>query len=440
VGAGLSLPTGVTFDREGNLLISDQGHNLIRKVDIDTGIITTIAGVFDPFLWFGGYSGDSGPAIEANLNGPTDVAVDANGNIVIADSYNHAIRRVDAASGVITTIAGDGLAGFNGDSLLAVDARFEFPSSVAFDAAGNLYIADSNNQRVRVIDSDGFMSTLAGTGTAGFSGDGGNAQYARLDYPIDLSVDDFGNLYIADSGNNRIRKVILSVATAPSAPAKPSVVAGNASIAVTWSAPAANGSPIIGYTATATPGGATCTTTGALSCTITGLTNGTAHTVTVTATNAIGSSTASPASDPATPTAPTPPTPPASGGMVAQSPARLFDTRPDEPAGAITVTKQAVTGGTIVEVQMTGNAGMPATGVGSVAMNVTVDQPTASGYLTVYPCGTRPTASNLNYTAGQTIANTVITPVDATGTVCFYAHGTTHLIADLTGWFPTDIT
>jgi hypothetical protein len=123
--------------------------------------------------------------------------------------------------------------------------------------------------------------------------------------------------------------------------------------------------------------------------------------------------------------------------LIAPPPTRLFDTRPSEPAGAVTVAKQAVTGGTVLEVQMTGNAGTPTSGVGAVAMNVTVDLPVANGYITVYPCGTRPTASNLNYTAGQTIANTVITPVDTNGKVCFYAHGTTHLIADLTGWFPT---
>ena len=119
------------------------------------------------------------------------------------------------------------------------------------------------------------------------------------------------------------------------------------------------------------------------------------------------------------------------------TPARLFDTRPGEPAGAVTVAKQAVNGGTVLEVQLTGNAGIPTSGVGSVTLNVTVDQPTANGYITVYPCGTRPLASNLNYTTGQTIANTVITPVDTNGKVCFYAHGTTHLLADLTGWFPT---
>jgi hypothetical protein len=127
---------------------------------------------------------------------------------------------------------------------------------------------------------------------------------------------------------------------------------------------------------------------------------------------------------------------PTGQGPTSTGPNRLFDTRPDEPTGSITVTKQAVTGGTILEAQLTGNAGMPVSGVSAVALNVTVDQPAANGYITVYPCGTRPTASNLNYTAGQTIANTVITPVSNTGKVCFYAHGTTHLIADLTGWFP----
>jgi hypothetical protein len=269
-----------------------------------------------------------------------------------------------------------------------------------------------------------------------------------------VAVDTAGNIYIADRDNDRVRKVLLagvpSAPAKPSAPTKPSVVAGNAAVAVSWSAPAANGSAISGYTATASPGSATCTTTGALTCTITGLSNGTQYTVTVTATNTIGTSTASPASDPATPTAPTPPPPPPppsvdQGGPVptppvgftASSPSRLFDTRPGEPAGMITVPKLAVTGGNVLEVQVTGKAGMPASGVGSVALSVTATEATANGYITVYPCGTRPLVSNSNYTVGQTVANTVITPVDANGRVCFYAQGTTHLFADLTGWFPT---
>ena len=130
---------------------------------------------------------------------------------------------------------------------------------------------------------------------------------------------------------------------------------------------------------------------------------------------------------------------PTGNGPSTNSPGRLFDTRPGEPAGAITVTKQAVTGGSVLEVQLAGKAGMPASGIGSVALTLTATEATANGYITVYPCGTRPLASNLNYTAGQTIANTVITPVDANGKVCFYAHGTTHLLADLNGWFPTAI-
>ena len=428
--ADLNYPTGLVIDMAGNLYIADTNNHRVRRVDATTGTITTIAGTGDY-----AFGGDNGPATDADLNYPTGLVIDTAGNLYIADTYNHRIRRVDATTGTITTIAGTGDYAYGGDNGPASDADLAAPGGLALDPGGNLYIADTYNYRIRKVDATtGTITTIAG---GGFGGDGGPAIDSSLNTPYAVTLDSAGNLVIADTVNNRIRKVTLSASAVPSAPAKPSVVAGNASIAVTWSAPAANGSPITGYTATATPGGATCSTTGALTCTITGLTNGTAHTVTVSATNAVGTSSASPASDPATPTAPTPPTPPAGGGLVAQSPSRLFDTRPGEPYGAITVAKQAVTGGTILEVQMTGNAGMPATGVGSVALNVTVDQPTANGYLTVYPCGTRPLASNLNYTAGQTIANTVITPVDTNGKVCFYAHGTTHLIADLTGWFPT---
>jgi hypothetical protein len=448
--AQLNDPRGVAVDTAGKIYIADTSNNRIRKVTGSPGVITTIAGTGTS-----GYAGDGGPATTARLNYPSGVAVDTAFNIYIADSDNYRIRKVTVSSGVITTIAGTGTDGFAGDGGPATSAQLNDPRGVAVDTAGNIYIADFFNNRIRTVTgSPGVITTIAGDGTSGYAGDGGPATSAQLRNPRGVAVDTAGNIYIADRDNDRVRKVLLagvpSAPAKPSAPTKPSVVAGNAAVAVSWSAPAANGSAISGYTATASPGSATCTTTGALTCTITGLSNGTQYTVTVTATNTIGTSTASPASDPATPTAPTPPPPPPppsvdQGGPVptppvgftASSPSRLFDTRPGEPAGMITVPKLAVTGGNVLEVQVTGKAGMPASGVGSVALSVTATEATANGYITVYPCGTRPLVSNSNYTVGQTVANTVITPVDANGRVCFYAQGTTHLFADLTGWFPT---
>jgi hypothetical protein len=246
------------------------------------GDITTVAG--------GDGIGDTGPAVVAGLSTPSGVAVDTPGNVYIVDTYHHRIRRVDATSGVITTVAGSGTAGSNGDNGPATGAQLNTPTAVAIDAAGNLYIADTSNNRIRRIDTNGTITTIAGTGTPGYSGDNGPAANANLSYPQGVAIDAVGSVSFTDNGNNRIRKVTLSAAAAPSAPAKPSVAAGDASISVTWTAPAANGSAITGYTATASPGGTTCSTTGALTCTITGLSNGTAHTVTVTATNAIGTS------------------------------------------------------------------------------------------------------------------------------------------------------
>ena len=196
----LAFPTGVATDGAGNLYIADSGNHRIRKVD-SSGTITTIAGTGEL-----GFGGDGGPASEGRLALPTGVAVDGAGNLYIADSGNHRIRKVDS-SGTISTIAGTGELGFGGDGGPATDARLAAPTDVAVDGAGNLYIADSDNQRIRKVDSSGTITTIAGTGELGFGGDGGPATDARLAFPTDVAVDGAGNLYIADSRNHRIRKV-----------------------------------------------------------------------------------------------------------------------------------------------------------------------------------------------------------------------------------------
>ena len=150
--------------------------------------------------------GDGGPAVQAQLGSPSDVAVDAAGNLYIAVITNSTIRRV-ATSGTITTIAGTGRSGFSGDGGPATRAQLAAPSDVAVDAAGNLFIADENNHRIRRVDSSGIIITIAGTGVRGFAGDGGPAIQALLDYPRGVAVDASGNLYIADYDNHRIRKV-----------------------------------------------------------------------------------------------------------------------------------------------------------------------------------------------------------------------------------------
>ena len=200
VEADLYNPASVAVDSAGNVYISDTDNQRIRKVD-STGTITTIAGTGEV-----GFSGDGGPAVEAELRNPYGVAVDSAGNVYIADAGNQRIRKVDS-TGTITTIAGTGEVGFSGDGGAAVEAELYNPEGVAVDSAGNVYIGDAGNQRIRKVDSTGTITTIAGTGEYGFSGDGGPAAAARLAFPHSVAVDGAGNLYIADTGNRRIRKV-----------------------------------------------------------------------------------------------------------------------------------------------------------------------------------------------------------------------------------------
>jgi len=199
INAMLNWPYSVGVDGSGNLYIADSAEQRVRKVDT-SGIITTFAG-----NGTAGFSGDGGPATNTQL-GPADVASDGNGNFYIADTFNERIRKVDA-SGIVSTVAGKGTYGFSGDGGPATNAEFKLPYAVAADSHGNLYIADTFNERIRKVDTSGIISTVAGRGGAGYSGDGGPATQAKLRNPIGVAVDGSGNLYIADQNNNRIRKV-----------------------------------------------------------------------------------------------------------------------------------------------------------------------------------------------------------------------------------------
>jgi sugar lactone lactonase YvrE len=198
--AQLNEPHAVAVDSSGNRYIADTLNNRARKVD-GSGAITTVAGTGTE-----GFSGDGGPATSAELGYPNGVAVDDAGNLYIADLSNNRVRKVDG-SGTITTVAGTGAQDFSGDGGPATSAEIAGPNGVAVDDAGNVYIADTSNHRVRKVDASGTISTVAGTGSADFSGDGGPATSAKINSPSALALDDTGNLYIADQGNNRVRKV-----------------------------------------------------------------------------------------------------------------------------------------------------------------------------------------------------------------------------------------
>ena len=238
----LMLPASVVYDGNGNLYFAEAGNHIVRRLSA-AGVLTIVAGTGTQ-----GYGGDAGPATDALLDSPTGLALDASGDLFIADTHNHRIRRVDAVTGTISTyvaahlpvalafnpkgalvyadaamhqvftvsgatgqstvFVGSGVQGFGGDGGLATLAMLDTPSGLAFDGAGNLYLADAHNHRVRRVDATtGIISTVAGTGLAGYSGDQVAANTAQLDLPRGLSVDRVGNLFISDSRNQRIRRV-----------------------------------------------------------------------------------------------------------------------------------------------------------------------------------------------------------------------------------------
>ena len=198
--AAFYSPSAVAFDILGNMYVADTQNNRIRKVT-PAGLISSIAG--NGTLGFGG---DGGAATAASLSGPYGLAIDAFSNIYIADTQNNRIRRV-TSGGTISTFAGNGTAGFSGDGGSSISASLNFPRSIAIDVSGNVFIADTGNRRIRKITPGGIISTVAGNGNEGFSGDGGAATRASLGVTYGVAIDASSNIYIADSGNHRIRKV-----------------------------------------------------------------------------------------------------------------------------------------------------------------------------------------------------------------------------------------
>jgi sugar lactone lactonase YvrE len=202
--AQLSLPTALALDSSGNLYIADTGNHRIRKLNLTTSFITTIAGNGTQ-----GYSGNLGPATSAAIDSPTGIALDASSNLYLADTHNHRVREINANTGVITTIAGTGSPGYSGDTAAATAANLALPHGLTSDSAGNLYLADTANHRIRRIDATtGIITTVVGNGTQAFAGDNGPPTAASLDSPTATTLSPASNLTLSDTGNQRIRQVV----------------------------------------------------------------------------------------------------------------------------------------------------------------------------------------------------------------------------------------
>jgi sugar lactone lactonase YvrE len=200
ISSGLNGPTGVFSDPRGNVYLTDIGNGRIREITTQ-GKIITIAGNGNY-----GFSGDGGPATAASFKDPTGIVLDDSGNVYVTDVFNNRIRKIDK-NGIITTIAGNGIVGYSGDGGQATLAALYYPTGIAVDNAGNLYVADEDNNRIRKISPTGIITTIAGNGTASHSGDGGPATLAGLNFPAGVTTDKMNNLYIADASNNCIRMV-----------------------------------------------------------------------------------------------------------------------------------------------------------------------------------------------------------------------------------------
>lgn len=202
-GSELNYPESVAVDAGGNVFFSDAGNNRVRKINMTTGIITTIAG-----NGARGFSGDGGPAVSASLSQPYGIAIDVSGNLYIADNGNNRIRRVDSVSGIIQTIAGNGNDDFGGDGGSATSACIRYPYGIAVDTSGDIYFADTGNYRIRKINTNtGVISTVAGNGSSGYNGDGIQAISASLSEPTGVAVNNEGTIFIADRFARRVRSV-----------------------------------------------------------------------------------------------------------------------------------------------------------------------------------------------------------------------------------------
>jgi sugar lactone lactonase YvrE len=201
--AEINQPSALNFDPAGDLYFTDRGNNRVRKITKGTGIISTIAG-----NGTAGYNGDGIAATTAELSSPNEVSFDASGNIYIADWFNHRVRKVNITTGIISTVAGTGTGGYNGDGIAATTAEINAPCGITFDTMGNMYVCEYGGFRVRMISATtGLISTVAGNGTGGYNGDGIAATAAELNGPAYIKFDNAGNMFIGDASNQRVREI-----------------------------------------------------------------------------------------------------------------------------------------------------------------------------------------------------------------------------------------
>ncbi len=252
----IGAPAGICFDAAGNLVFAERSYNRVRKIDMTTGIISTIAGTGSS-----SFGGDGAAATAAFLNQPYDVNYDTAGNLYIADYNNNRIRKVNAA-GIISTYAGDGTTTFSGDGGAATAASLYKPSGVWADSAGNVFIADTWHNKVRKVGATGTISSVAGTGAAGYGGDGGTGAVAVFNYPSSITMDNSGNLYLTDDNNHRVRKIARDVIT----------ITGATNICVSGSTTLSASVPMGAWTS----GSATVATVGLMTGVVTGVSAGTA--------------------------------------------------------------------------------------------------------------------------------------------------------------------
>jgi len=436
---------GVESDTASDVMLDSSGRILVAGLmttapfAAECAVIRlTTTGALDTSFGNGGIaSTDFG----SNANDCQDLDVDASGRVLVAgsvdveNSADVAAARFLADGTLDTSFASEGVfvfdhIGYDGDD------NFVWGVGISATPDGRVVLASQSSEGlfgtseiglVQVLDNDGnFVESFGDGGTTAFG-----FAISKSFQPVfglrGLVLDGRDPVVVGSvftRGSNRFGIAKFDGSVPPSAPSGVGVVEGDGELVVSWLASADDGgSPVTGYVAS-TSSGESCSTTG-LSCTISGLTNGVEYSVSVTASNVIGES---------LPSVAVTGTPAGSGAFVALTPKRLLDTRSGDMVGELDGS------GAAYELQVTGVGGVPSSGVSAVALNVTAVSTETNdfgGFVTVYPCGTRPDASNLNFTSGQTIPNSVIAPVSADGKVCFYVYGKAHLLADVSGYFPS---